>query len=167
MGFEAHRDEDLKKMRKGTTLAKNEEVVRILHANNIQVAGNFILHQDYSEDDFKQAADYIRNLEVDTPSFSIWTPLPGTEIYEDEKDNLIIHDFDFYDLFHTVLPTKLPLKQFYSVFARNLVQTTSPAKKRAAIEQIAPEDRLKFFNMMSQLIRRLENLYQDYDQSLW
>jgi methyltransferase len=85
VGFESHRENDLKKMRKGTTLSRNEEVVRILNANHIQVAGNFILQQDYSEDDFKQAADYIRTLEVDTPSFSIWTPLPGTEIYAEEE----------------------------------------------------------------------------------
>jgi len=40
-------------------------------------------------------------------SFAVLTPLPGTDLYEDVKGNLITTDYDLFDFIHTQLPTKL------------------------------------------------------------
>ena len=167
VGFESHRENDLKKMRKGTTLSRNEEVVRILHQNNIIIRGNFIVQPDFTSEDFRQLAEYIRNLEIDTPSLTAWTPLPGTPLYEEEKNNLITRNYNLFDLFHTVLPTRLPLKQFFKDYACYFGQTISPEKKMAALKQIPPQERWKFMEIMSKFVQSLENGYIHYDKSLW
>jgi radical SAM superfamily enzyme YgiQ (UPF0313 family) len=167
VGFESHKESDLKKMRKGTTLSKNEEVVRILHENQIQIRGNFIVQPDYTTEDFKEVAAYIRKLDICMPSLSVWTPLPGTELYEEEKKNLITHNYNLFDLYHTVLPTRLPLKQFYNDLALYYGQTISPEKKLAALKQILPEERGKFIDVMSKFAQKLGNGYRYYDKNLW
>ena len=55
--------------------------------------------------------------ETTTPEVIILTPLPGTRLYNEFKEYLINTKYELFDLQHTVLPTKLPLKDFYKEFA--------------------------------------------------
>ena len=48
------------------------------------------------------------------PVFTILVPFPGTDLYEQIKDKLITKNYEHFDFFHTVLPTKLPVKEFYT-----------------------------------------------------
>jgi hypothetical protein len=57
-------------------------------------------------------------MDIDQPAFTILTPLPGTELYEERRHELVTHDYLLYDVTHTVLPTRLPLERFYERFAR-------------------------------------------------
>lgn len=162
VGFEAHRDQDLKKMRKGTTISKNEEVIRILQANNIQIRGNFIIHPDFLKKDFKELGRYVRKLDIDVPSFSVFTPLPGTDLYDEEKDNLITHNYNLFDLFHTVLPTKLSLKNFYKEYLRAYSKAATIRKRFKNFWQIPPGQRMKFFRVLAQFGDKMKNAYRLY-----
>jgi hypothetical protein len=44
------------------------------------------------------------------------SPFPGTDLYNTVKDTLMTEGFELIDFFHTVLPTKLPLDEFYEEF---------------------------------------------------
>jgi radical SAM superfamily enzyme YgiQ (UPF0313 family) len=167
LGMESFREKDLKDMRKQTTLSKNEEAVRICHANDILVRGSFIVHQDYDKEDFRNLAQYIKKIGVDHPSFSVMTPLPGTELYEEKKKELITHDYNYYDMIHTVLPTKLPLKKFYKEFTKLVQGGMSLKKKLKMIRAIPPKDRKRVLVRSAKVFGRLKKYYRDYDKSLW
>jgi len=47
------------------------------------------------------------------------TPYPGTETWRTESRGMTTRDYRLFDVQHAVLPTKLPLKEFY----RQLVST--------------------------------------------
>jgi magnesium-protoporphyrin IX monomethyl ester (oxidative) cyclase len=47
------------------------------------------------------------------------TPYPGTELFHTESRELTSVDYRLYDIQHAVLPTRLPLREFYE----QLVQT--------------------------------------------
>ena len=49
--------------------------------------------------------------------FSILTPLPGTDLWDAAKKNVTTHEWEMYDIVHTVLPTKLPLDEFYAEYS--------------------------------------------------
>lgn len=167
VGFESHKEQDLKKMRKGNILAKNEEAIRICSENLIKIRGGFILMQDYDRADFKSLARYVRHLDIDTPVFSVYTPLPGSVSYQEEKDNLITDDYNFFDMTHTVLPTKLPLKQFYKEYIHLVSRVTTLKKKINTFRKLDPKIRKQFYTIFKQLLNRLKNAYRDYDESLW
>lgn len=167
VGYESHRENELTQMGKGTSVPKNEEVTRIIHANGIQAIGNFIVRQDYSWDDFKQLSAYIRRLGVDKLGITVMTPLPGTRMYEEQKENFITDRYDFFDLYHTVLPTRLPLKQFYKGYVYVLSQSASPEKSHLEIQKLSGAERIVFFKKINKMMKRLETLYEDYDERLW
>ena len=46
-------------------------------------------------------------------NISVNTPYPGTEIWLTEERRLATRDYRLFDIQHAVLPTKLPLPEFY------------------------------------------------------
>ena len=50
------------------------------------------------------------------PVLTILSAFPGTDLYNMVKDTLITEGFELMDFFHTVLPPKLPLDEFYEEF---------------------------------------------------
>lgn len=164
VGFDSNREEDLKKMRKGTTLSKSNECIRIIHENGVKVRGGFIVMPDYDADDFKQLGKYVKKLGVDIPVFSVWTPLPGTDLYKEEKDNLITHNYNFFDMAHTVLPTKLPLKKFYKEYTDLLFKKSmSLTKKIKLLKQLDPQVRKKMISVSKKMQQKVKNSYLDYN----
>jgi len=61
--------------------------------------------------------NYVKSKCILTPSFSVLTPLPGTELYNEKKEQIKVSSFELFDLLHAVLPTKLSLEQFYKEYA--------------------------------------------------
>ena len=48
--------------------------------------------------------------------FTILTPLPGTDLYHEKKKEMITSDYEHFDFVHSVLPTRLPIEEFYGNF---------------------------------------------------
>jgi radical SAM superfamily enzyme YgiQ (UPF0313 family) len=117
VGFESFRDRDLRRFGKRTTAAQNSEAIKILRDCGVTISAHFIVHQDYEPADFDALVDYVREMKLRQPVFCILTPLPGTILYEERKDDILTDDYGKYDLTHTVLPTKLPLDEFYERYA--------------------------------------------------
>ncbi len=113
VGLEFFRDSDLKSINKGTTAEKNEKALRILKNLDIGIWPMFIVRPEFERKDFADLRRRCLGLDLDFIGFSVLTPLPGTGLYEDVKERLITSNYDYFDFFHTQLPTKLPLGEFY------------------------------------------------------
>lgn len=163
VGLESHRERDLKEMHKDNPLKMNKEAVRICRENGVQMKGNFIINPDFGKRDFKKLVKYIRKLAVDIPTLSVLTPFPGTELFEEVKENLITKNFNLFDVYHAVLPTKLPLKQFYEELGRATARLV-PLKKRVKVlkEMDAQTRQLMAINS-SKFMEKLLNAYRDYN----
>jgi radical SAM superfamily enzyme YgiQ (UPF0313 family) len=149
VGLESFRAVDLKDIRKGSTLADNEAAVRILHDLEIEIYGSFIVRPDFGLDDFSGLARYSRDLELGFPSFAILTPLPGTDFYDEVREQMVTHDYDLFDFLHALLPTELPLEEFYREMYRLNMRAMS-MKSRLALARKIPLGDLPRFLMASQ-----------------
>jgi radical SAM superfamily enzyme YgiQ (UPF0313 family) len=118
VGFESIRSQDLLTFRKDATVDDNDGAIAILQANDLEINSNFIVNQDYTADDFVNLQRYVEAKKLGLPLYFILTPFPGTVTYEKVKSDIFLHDYDFYDLLHTVLPTAMPLRDFYAHFSR-------------------------------------------------
>lgn len=112
-GFESYREEDLLKYNKSASAALISQAIDVFHANNIMLRGNYVIPYDYSLDDFKAMAEYAASHKVSYAGYTILTPLPGTVYYDEVKQHIVDHDYSKYNFFNCVLPTKLPLLEFY------------------------------------------------------
>ena len=118
IGFESPRPRDLKEYNKAASVEDNNECIRILKQNKQEINSMFIVDQDYQPDDFKAMSDYVAHHGLETPIYCILTPYPGTVTYEKHKFEVIVKDWDYWDLLHTVLPTKMPMRDFYLEYSK-------------------------------------------------
>lgn len=118
VGMESFSDASLRSMNKGVTIAQQEQAVRIVKELGILLYASFVVNADFSREDFRALTSYVRHLKLQYASFSILTPLPGTKMYEECYDKLLPYRPEMFDFLHTVVPTNLPLREFYAEFAR-------------------------------------------------
>jgi radical SAM superfamily enzyme YgiQ (UPF0313 family) len=124
MGLEAYREEDLDHFNKGkdASVAVNDRAIEIMHDNGIDIWGAFLVDPSWEERDFEGLIEYVKRKKIQFLQFTILTPLPGTQLYEETK-HLIKGGWEKFDFFHSVLPTKLPPERFYEQMA-NLYRET-------------------------------------------
>ena len=79
-----------------------------------------IISPDYTEQKFDKLGAFVKQQQIDLPMHTILTPLPGTELYQQMKGQIILHDLDYYTLTNAVLPTALPPRKFYERYAELL-----------------------------------------------
>ena len=162
IGFEAFTDEDLKKINKATTISINEEAISILKQNGVEICANFIITQDYDYGKFKRLSDYVKSFNLKIVVFPILTPLPGTKLYEETKDKITTDDYDIYDFKHTILPTKIPLNEFYDEFTK-LHFLMFPLYRRFFYKYFFPLTRyLPTFKDGYEVLAGLKKLYKDH-----
>lgn len=112
LGVEAIDEEGLVRHRKRITLGKNFEALEFARSLGIMVAINIIADPDWDRRRFEVVRQWC--LEVpEIVNISVNTPYPGTESWLQESGNIQTRDYRLYDIQHAVLPTKLPLPEFY------------------------------------------------------
>jgi radical SAM superfamily enzyme YgiQ (UPF0313 family) len=116
VGLEACDDQALEGMRKRTTTEMNRRAIEICNANGVELAAYLIVDPVFDHEDFRHLSEYVEENNLTHPVFTILSPFPGTDLYNMVKENLITEGFELIDFFHTVLPTKLPLDEFYVEF---------------------------------------------------
>jgi len=167
VGFESHRESDLKNMGKGTSTSNTKEIIHILQQNKISVQGNFIINQDFTARDFEDMANYILDLKIGYQNLSVLTPLLGTKLYEREKGNLITNNYNLFDLAHTVLPTRLPLREFFNEFTKAYTKINASQGGLKRFQALPLKLRLEILDGMIKMEEKLRNAYRDYDKHLW
>jgi radical SAM superfamily enzyme YgiQ (UPF0313 family) len=116
LGLEACDDQTLKEMKKRTSIEMNRRAIEICHANDVEVAAYLIVDPAFDHEDFRHLSEYVEQNNLTHPVFTILSPFPGTDLYNMVKKTFITEGFELLDFFHTVLPTKLPLDEFYEEF---------------------------------------------------
>jgi hopanoid C-3 methylase len=151
IGLEFFRDKDMEEVRKKSTIRVNEEAIRILQNLDIRIFGSFIIKPDFTREDFREFKSYCRRLRLHLPVFSVLTPLPGTDYYEEVKDKLITNNFDYFDLLHSILKTRLPLKEFYEEFYQLYRNSTSTLNRIKLLLEYSPREIMKVIKMSNRI----------------
>lgn len=112
-GFESYRDKELKRYRKESPASDIAKAISILHENDIMIRGNYVIPNDYSEDDFKALEEYSAKNPVVYAGYTILTPMPGTVFYSQVKHGIVDHDYRRYNFFNSVMRTKLSHEKFH------------------------------------------------------
>jgi hopanoid C-3 methylase HpnR len=113
LGVEAIDEAGLALYRKRVSLSKNFEALEFARSLGITVAINIIADPDWDRDRFETIRQWC--LEIpEIVNISVNTPYPGTETWHTESRKLTTRDYRLFDIQHAVLPTRLPLPEFYA-----------------------------------------------------
>jgi radical SAM superfamily enzyme YgiQ (UPF0313 family) len=117
LGLEKIDDEGLKSVNKKNTAGNNNEAIRILQDLGIGYTPNFIVDPSWDYEDFEKLKAWVDETGAYNSGFSVLTPLPGTDLWDETEAEINTRDWELFDIAHTVLPTKLPLDEFYRQYA--------------------------------------------------
>jgi anaerobic magnesium-protoporphyrin IX monomethyl ester cyclase len=120
IGIEAATDDELEEMNKNLSLDKVAEAVKLLRDHDIVTQGLMIVGtRSDSADSIIQKVRYMKGLDVDFPIFTMFTPFPGSDVYDEAKANnwLESEDYSLYDMSNAVMPTRyLTIKQLVASY---------------------------------------------------
>ncbi len=116
VGLESSSEEELKKYNKKSSVAINERAIDILKKYDVECYGTLILGVDWDGRDFDRLYKWIRKIDIKFINLQPFTPLPGTKLFDEYEDKLIIprEEYEKWDLAHlTVAPSKISIRNYY------------------------------------------------------
>lgn len=124
IGIDAISAEELDNYNKKCAIDQIEEGLSLAKSMGIEVFAQFVVHPNYTRHMFKRLIRFIEHHEVKYPSFTVLTPLPGTELLADFSRVTQMQDhgrpnWDLFDCQNAVTATTLPLAEFKAEY-RNL-----------------------------------------------
>ena len=169
-GFESNEDNNLEHLKKRNTADKNRRAAKLLQDLGIVSTGIFMVRPDFSEQDFDDLYEHINNMGVAIPIITVLTPLPGTQLFRKEADNLLTKDARLFDLLHAVTPTKLSRKRFYEKLAESNAATW-PSFEAGTWNAIKKRPKFFLTNLKGTLrflqkVRNYSPIYNDYRSHL-
>lgn len=142
IGFEKPAQAELEAVNKRNTIENNEKALAVLRRQGIEPTASFIVDPDYGQAEFTALRAYVRRLRLRWPTFTVLTPLPGTALFEEMKERLATANSELFDLLHAVVPTRLPLPEFYRELAALWRSAYPPWRQRLARLYFALRDLL-------------------------
>jgi len=162
VGLEAMDEERLKDYKKRTSVETNKQAVQILRDAGILLHASLMVDPGFSVEDFRRLEKVIIDLVPSEVSFTVFSPSPGTELWEKHKNDFIIDSYLYYDCMHTVLPTKLDKKLFYAHFARLYSVGWRHNPLRLNRTKVPFREILRSIGKGTMYIIAMRNIYKDY-----
>ncbi len=168
IGFESLNEQRLNEYNKATTPSLNRQARKILDDLELNLHVALMVHPDFTETDFLQVQQTIKELAPAEFAFTVYSPPPGTAEYNSKKANFICDDpCSLYDCIHTILPTKLPLKRFYRYLAILYARSAPHNLVRANKMKLSPKELLRFIWAGIKLGWVIKRIYRKYDRKYW
>ncbi|MEL7622704.1 MAG: cobalamin-dependent protein [Clostridiales bacterium] len=130
VGLEAVTDAELAGMNKKTSVDMNRRCLEIIGETTAQCIGLMIAPLDADKAYFENLYNWIVKAGLQYVTVSIFTPIPGTPLYEEYKNRITSTDIVDWDFLHLVVePAKLSRREFYREYRRLFLRLYKIARK--------------------------------------
>jgi len=117
LGMEAIDAAGLELYRKRVSPDENFKALEAARRLGITVAINLIVDPAWDRERFRTVREFALSV-PEIVHLTVMTPYPGTEIWRTESRRLTTRDYRLFDIQHAVVPTTLPLDEFYAELVR-------------------------------------------------
>jgi len=162
VGVESLDPERLKEYSKRASIETNQEAVKILKKIGIMLHAAFIVHPDFTPEDFRRLEEEIKRITPAEITFTVLSPSPGTQFWQENKDRFICDPYRFYDCMHSILPVKMPLQRFYQHFGRLTQLALRANPLRVNKIRVPFKDFIRAIVGGTRYIFALYTIYKDY-----
>ncbi|HSQ68169.1 MAG TPA: radical SAM protein, partial [Polyangiaceae bacterium] len=116
-GFEAATDSALRELSKDASAASTVEAVKVARSLGVGVTGNFVIDTDWEEADFERLWAFVDEHKLARAGYTLLTPLPGTQLFEQRKERMNGHPWFKYDMHHALWRPRLGERRFFELYA--------------------------------------------------
>jgi radical SAM superfamily enzyme YgiQ (UPF0313 family) len=142
-GFESPTDRGLDALSKDSGVEEISAAVQVCRRLGYGITGNFIVDLDWEEADFEELWQFTSGLGLDHLGYTLLTPLPGTQYFEDERPRIRELNWSNYDMHHILWEPKLGRQRFYELFAETWKRSALNAKGAGSwwsyLKQVRPQ----------------------------
>jgi radical SAM superfamily enzyme YgiQ (UPF0313 family) len=140
VGLEAIDDNTLNSYSKQSSEDYNEQCVKLLQKYNIECLALFIIDIKATKDDFSKLLNWVKRTELKYAAVSIFTPIPGTALYEEYKDKITTDKIHYWDFLHLVLePENMTKHAFYLEYYKLFLRLAMIGKKSGVYDFVDME----------------------------
>lgn len=166
LGVESSNPSTLETFKKNVTPEQAKKAVKLLQENDIFTQAMFIIgERKDSAESLEDLRHFANELDPDFSIFAILTPFPGTDLFENARQNSWIEDHNWanYDMVHAVMPTETLTRKdlqeelfkcyrsFYGSWKRRLQGVFSRNKLKR---------RVYWYMLQRGIVNQLRNLFQ-------
>jgi radical SAM superfamily enzyme YgiQ (UPF0313 family) len=170
VGLEAATDAELQALDKRCTVDCNRRAIGILRKHGIDTYASLIPRPDYTPADWLRLRHFIEAEGLYYVNISPLTPMPGTRAWTTYEKQITVSRkaHGLWDLSHCVLPTRMPLKQYYRSLLRLYARTVLDVRRvnRLGLRARSPAWSFKYvriwFGALRVLIQFL-NIHHHHD----
>jgi radical SAM superfamily enzyme YgiQ (UPF0313 family) len=166
VGMEDYSDARLEAMHKGITSAQQVEAVRILDDLGIMMYASYMVDPAYTREDFRNLLSYVRRMKHKYATFTVLTPLPGTQIYAERQHELLSRKPELFDMVHALLPTTLPLQDFYAEYAKLWTSAVPFYRVLPTLARFGIHGMLQRIRLFGTFLKRAKTAHLDYSSDV-
>ena len=142
LGLEAASDQGLAELAKDAGVAESIEGVRVAREHRYGINGNFLIDPDWTEQDFRELWDFVARYGLQRAGFTILTPLPGTEYYDEVSGRIAEQAWSNFDMHHLLGEPRLGARRFFELYAetwrRSILNTSGDKSLLDWMRQVRP-----------------------------
>ncbi len=105
---------------------------------------------------------HVRRLKHKYATFTVMTPLPGTELHAEREGELLSRKPELYDIVHALLPTTLPLPEFYQEMANLWVKAVPFYRVLPTLLRFGPRGMLTRIKLFGRFLEKARKMRLDY-----
>ncbi len=128
VGIESYKQSDLNDFNKKIDVETSEQASEILYKYGVDLYAGAIVGPDWDKNDFKNFTKWLKKMHIRFTNLQPLVPLPGTQIYDEYKDQLLLkkEEYEKWDLTHlAILPTKLTPTKYYRQIIKAYFKTSA------------------------------------------
>jgi len=164
VGFESGNQNTLSDIHKNfNRILDYQEVVASLHRRGITVQGCFVFGFDHDDTGiFETTVDLVQTLGIDIPRYSLYTPYPGTSLFQRlmKEGRIISFNWNDYDTMHVVIrPLQMTPDELYRGFKWAYHETFRLNRIIKRLNHLDIRSAINFFGNLCYriFVRRLEH----------
>lgn len=142
LGFEFASEQALSGITKDAGIEESLAAVDIARSHRYGINGNFLVDMDWQEDDFRELWDFVEKHRLQRSGFTLLTPLPGTELYNQNAYRLQGVPWADFDMHHLLWEPRLGAERFCELYAetwrRSILNTAGDKKLTDWLRQVKP-----------------------------
>jgi radical SAM superfamily enzyme YgiQ (UPF0313 family) len=142
LGLEAATNRGLEGIDKDADVNDCIEAVRVARELRYGINGNFLIDHDWGEEDFRQLWAFVAEHGLQRAGFTVLTPLPGTEFYQEKSGTMADQPWSNFDMHHLLWEPKLGAERFFELYAetwrRSILNTSGDKSIFDWMRQVRP-----------------------------
>lgn len=162
VGMEDYSDKRLNAMNKGITTEQQAEAVRLLDRLGIMMYASYMVDPTFTRENFAALMAHVRKMKHKYATFSVLTPLPGTDLYDARQPELLSSKPELYDMLHALFPTTLPMQEFYKELANLWTKAVPLYRVLPSLFRFGLHGMLVRIRLFSRVLAKCKLLHLDY-----